>query len=144
MTSPPASPMAPSSLGSGSVSVDVLGRYWFHRDVMPNVAPSNLQVTFRTVHRAKGLEADYIVIPGMVTGTYGFPANIADDPVLDLAMPAPESFTHAEERRLFYVALTRARREVTIITPPTQMSPFVVEMLKDPNVTVLGGNYTPL
>ena len=69
---------------------------------------------------ARGLEADYIVIPGMVTPIYGFPANIADDPVLDLAMPAPEPFAHAEERRLFYVALTRARCEVMIITSPTR------------------------
>ena len=74
----------------------------------------------------------------MTTGTFGFPSNIADDPVLDLAMPEPESFPHAEERRLFYVALTRARREVTLITPPQQMSPFVVELLDDPHVTVTG------
>ena len=77
---------------SGTVSVDVLGRYGFERDVLPRHLPSNLHVTFRTVHGSKGLEADYIVIPGMTTGTYGFPSNIADDPVLDLAMPAPESF----------------------------------------------------
>ena len=96
------------------------------------------------MHGSKGLEADYIVIPGMTTGTYGFPSNIADDPVLDLAMPAPESFAHAEERRLFYVALTRARREVTLITPPRRMSPFVVELLDDPHVTVTGDSDAPV
>jgi len=90
------------------------------------------------------LEADYIVLPGMTTGTYGFPSNIADDPVLDLAMPAPESFAHAEERRLFYVALTRARRGVTLITSPLRMSPFVVELLDDPHVTVTGDSDAPV
>ena len=129
---------------SGTVSVDVLGRYLFERDVLPRHPPSNLRVTFRTVHGSKGLEADYIVLPGMTTGTYGFPSNIADDPVLDVAMPAPESFAHAEERRLFYVALTRARRGVTLITSPQQMSPFVVELLDDPHVTVTGDIDAPV
>jgi DNA helicase-4 len=128
----------------GTVSVDVLGRYWFERDVLPKHPPVNLHVTFRTVHGSKGLEADYIVIPGMTTGTYGFPSTIADDPVLDLAMPTPEAFPHAEERRLFYVALTRARRAVLLITHPRRMSPFVIELLKDPHVTVTGSSDAPV
>jgi DNA helicase-4 len=128
----------------GAVSVDVLGRYGFERDVLPRHPPSNLHVTFRTVHGSKGLEADYVVIPNMITGTYGFPSNIADDPVLDLAMPAPESFAHAEERRLFYVALTRARRGVTLITSPVRMSPFVIELLDDPHVTVTDDRGAPV
>lgn len=88
------------------------------------------------MHGSKGLEADYVVIPGMITGTYGFPGTIADDPVLDLAMPAPEAFPRAEERRLLYVALTRARRAVLLISHPRRMSPFVAELLEDPHVTV--------
>ena len=96
------------------------------------------------MHGSKGLEADYIVIPGMTTGTLGFPSNIADDPVLALVMPAPESFAHAEERRLLYVALTRARRGVTLITPPQRMSPFVIELLDEPHVTVTGDSDTPV
>jgi DNA helicase IV len=128
----------------GTVSVDVLGRYGFERDVLPRYPPANLHVTFRTVHGSKGLEADYIVIPGMTTGTYGFPSAITDDPVLDLAMPAPEAFPHAEERRLFYVALTRARRAVLLITHPRRMSPFVIELLKDPHLTVTGTGDAPV
>jgi DNA helicase-4 len=127
-----------------AVSVDVLGRYRFERDVLPGHPPSNLHVRFRTVHAAKGLEADYIVIPGLTTGPYGFPSVIADDPVLDLAMPAPESFPHAEERRLFYVALTRARRAVVLISHPQRMSPFVIELIKDPRVIVTGNNDAPV
>lgn len=126
------------------VTVDVLGRYGFERDVLPHRLPSNLQVRFRTVHSAKGLEADYIVLPGMGTGTYGFPSAIADDPVLDLAMPEPESFDHAEERRLLYVALTRARRQVTLITPTRRMSPFVIELIQDGLVDLAGDDDRPV
>ena len=84
------------------------------------------------------------MIPGMTTGTYGFPSTIADDPVLGLAMPAPESFPRAEERRLLYVALTRARRAVLLISHPQRMSPFVIELLKDPRVTVTGNSDAPI
>lgn len=53
-------------------------------------------------------------------------------------MPSPETFEHAEERRLFYVALTRARRAVTLITSPDRMSPFIVELVATRMVTVDG------
>ena len=71
-------------------------------------------------------------------GTYGFPSTIADDPILDLAMPAPEAFPHAEERRLLYVAMTRARHQVTLLTSPTRPSPFVAELHGYPGVTAWG------
>lgn len=117
----------------GKVNVYVLGRYGFQRDLL-RVAPSHLDVTFRTVHGSKGLEADYVAIPDLSRGTYGFPSRIADDPILALATPTPENFEHAEERRLLYVALTRARRAATLITPANKPSPFIAELLGDPNV----------
>jgi DNA helicase-4 len=116
----------------------VLGRYNHDAGVLPRPAPYNLDVTFLTMHRSKGLEADYVVVAGMTTGTYGFPSTITDDPVLGLAMPTPDTYEHAEERRLFYVALTRARRAVTLITDPHRMSPFVVELVDGGGVTVDG------
>lgn len=72
----------------------------------------------------------------MSAGAFGFPSNINDDPVLELAMPTPDIYPHAEERRLFYVALTRARRGVFILASLAQPSPFVVELLSDPKVVV--------
>jgi DNA helicase-4 len=113
---------------NGSVSVDVLGRYNFDRQHQLKRTPRELNVSFRTVHSSKGLEADYIVLPNVGNGQYGFPSQIADDPVLDLVMPHPDGFPHAEERRLFYVALTRARREVVLVAARGRESPFVVEL----------------
>ena len=57
---------------------------------------------------------------------------------------AAESFDHAEERRLFYVALTRARRAVVLITSQQRMSPFVGELLDDLHVKVTGERNTPV
>lgn len=121
-------------------SVDVLGRYRFENGLLPRRKFANLDVTFRTAHGSKGLEADYIVLPNLTTGTYGFPSQIADDPVLTLAMSEDDGFRHSEERRLFYVALTRARLGVTIFTVAGLESPFVVELMQYPEVEVVGSS----
>ena len=73
----------------------------------------------------------------MTSETLGFPSRIEDDPVLQLAMPGGDSFEDAEERRLFYVALTRAKVSVTLITLTHKESPFIAELVKDYDVPVL-------
>ena len=90
------------------------------------------------MHGSKGLEADYVVLPNVTSGTFGFPSQITDDPVLALAMNDRDDYPHSEERRLFYVALTRARRGVHIFTVAGQESPFVVELVQDPGVDLTG------
>ena len=82
-----------------------------------------------TVHRSKGLEADYAVVLGLCSGKYGFPAEIADDPLLDLVLAAPEAHPNAEERRLLYVAVTRARRQVFLLADGGPPSEFVTELI---------------
>ncbi|WP_167649710.1 topoisomerase DNA-binding C4 zinc finger domain-containing protein [Polymorphobacter fuscus] len=67
----------------------------------------------------------------MKEGPKGFPSQIQDDSLLQIPMPAPDPFPMAEERRLFYVALTRARREVWIYTGLDQVSRFLIEMETD-------------
>jgi DNA helicase IV len=120
----------------GTVSVLVLGRYHFEHSVLPSQWSTSLDVSFRTAHGSKGLEADYVIIPNLAKGTYGFPSQITDDPVLDIVMASPDPYPHAEERRLFYVALTRARRHVTLITERGRESAFAVELLHGGGVEV--------
>jgi DNA helicase-4 len=84
-----------------------------------------------TVHRAKGLEADYVIVAGLTANRYGFPSEIENDPLLDLVLAKPDSYAHAEERRLFYVALTRARHQVHLLVDRTRPSTFALELLNE-------------
>jgi DNA helicase-4 len=120
------------------LSVLVLGRYRHQSDYLPDCRDlaDTLDVRFSTIHASKGAEADYIVIPGMVSGTWGFPSTIPNDPVLRMAMPAAEDFKRAEERRLFYVALTRARRGVLLVTIRNRESPFLMELIRDHGIVL--------
>lgn len=126
--------------GTQRSTVDILGRYRFQENLVPRRRFAGLDVTFRTAHGSKGLEADHIILPNLTTGTHGFPSQIADDPVLDLALSQQDGFPHSEERRLFYVALTRARLGVTIFTVAGFESPFVVELLQYPEVELVGSS----
>ena len=126
----------------GTSEVLLLGRY---RHLQPLNLGSlakqypGLRFTYMTVHRAKGLEADYALVLGLCAGKHGFPAEIAADPLLDLVMAAPETHPNAEERRLLYVALTRARRQVFLLAEGGPPSAFVTELIDGGyDITVFG------
>ncbi|GLU29864.1 DNA helicase [Brucella sp. NBRC 12950] len=119
--------------GGDRISVLLLGRY---RNDAPHELKSwqsrygeHLDISFKTVHSSKGLEADYVVILNVVEGFRGFPSQMEDDPLLQIPMPAPDPFPMAEERRLFYVAMTRAKRQVRIYTSLATPSRFVNELV---------------
>jgi len=124
-------------------SVYLLARYQKDRAFMPMSYDSQwAEVSFLTVHRSKGLEADHVIVPRVTAETLGFPSKIADDPVLQLAMPSRETFEFAEERRLFYVALTRARSTVTLITVQHIESSFISEIVREQGLRVLNADGT--
>lgn len=112
-------------------SVMLLGRYNHTFKDIPTDLLGNcgrLQIQRRTVHRAKGLEADYVVVMDVSRGKYGFPSEVTDDPLLGLLLPGRTGFPHAEERRLFYVALTRARHKVYLLADESSRSCFLDEL----------------
>lgn len=83
---------------------------------------------FLTVHKSKGLEGDFVILLNVKNDLLGFPNRIVDDPLLGLVLAKAEGFEFAEERRLFYVALTRTRNVVYLLVPEMHQSPFVDEL----------------
>ena len=129
-----------ASKSTHKTSVLLLGRYHFLRPKSLRALSGsypNLSIRFMTVHASKGLEADHVVILRAEADRMGFPSEIVDDPLLDLVLPKPETFEHAEERRLFYVALTRARKTVTILADREKPSAFARELINDSAYEVL-------
>lgn len=116
-------------------TVFLLARYWHQCpaefEAWRTRFKGTFDLSFKTVHSSKGLEADYVVVMGLASGRFSFPSTIADDPLFELVMPMPEHFEHAEERRLFYVAMTRARRRVYLLAHSAAPSPFVTEVFAD-------------
>ena len=84
---------------------------------------------FLSVHSAKGLEADHVILVNCNQGAYGFPSLIEDDPILDFVLSRGESYPFAEERRLFYVAMTRAKKRTYILYDKKRPSPFISEFM---------------
>lgn len=96
-------------------------------DVISSSRP-DLKITFMTVHKSKGLQADYVFIINNKKSKLGFPSKIENAPILDLLLDHSDSYPYSEERRLFYVALTRAKKKVFIVTVSGQESEFVIEL----------------
>ncbi len=114
------------------LKIYVLGRYRRDEVYVPSInSAPGADVQFITVHASKGLEADHVILPRITSETMGFPSRVEDDPVLQLAMPSGDDFEFSEERRLFYVALTRAKQTVTLVTVERQESSFISELVRD-------------
>jgi len=119
-----------------NASVLILGRYNFtlpsfsemnlHSETYPN-----LELIKNTVHSSKGKEADYVIVLELQSGKHGFPSEKTTNPLLDALLPTPEDFEFAEERRLFYVAITRARKRSYLVADMATSSSFVTELIKD-------------
>ena len=122
----------------------VLGRYKFDIDRLKDwregfsvnynqqtVKYKEFNMNFFTAHKAKGIEAEYIIIINVNAGKYGFPSGKSDDPVLNLILSSSDHFEDGEERRLFYVAMTRAKKGVAIVTDQSRQSKFIAELYQD-------------
>lgn len=126
----------------------LLGRYGFDINVFKNtelvihntnnrayISYGQRQITFMTVHQSKGLECDYIILLNCNGGTIGFPSQISDCPVLKYVLSEPDTYAFSEERRIFYVGITRAKKHTWVLYDMNNPSPFVKEFVKtlEPN-----------
>jgi DNA helicase-4 len=94
-----------------------------------------LQLDFMTIHASKGQQADYVIVVGLKVGSDGFPALARESVMEEALLPVPEDFPDAEERRLLYVAITRARHRVWLLFNKEEPSVFV-DILKSIDVPV--------
>lgn len=83
---------------------------------------------FMSVHSSKGLEADNVILINMVDNIYGFPNKLINSKLIEELHPSDKSYIYAEERRLFYVALTRTKNYVYILVPLFKKSKFIKEV----------------
>lgn len=116
---------------AGSASVLILARFHFKKPDFSDFKRQYplLNIQFMTVHAAKGKEADYVIILGLEHGKHGFPSEKSTHPLLEMLLPKAEDFKHAEERRLFYVALTRAKHHVYLLADGNKASSFIRELV---------------
>jgi DNA helicase IV len=142
----------------GNKSILVLGRHSFDINDLIKLTPNsrikyfentgtlkvngfeNVEIKYLTVHKSKGTEADNVIVLNLKNDLLGFPNKMTDDPILSLLLNDNEEYRFAEERRLFYVALTRTRNEVVLLIP-SDVSLFAEELLTDNNylLTRAGG-----
>lgn len=95
----------------------------------------NRKIEFLTAHKSKGLEADYVIILQCNKDTYGFPSLVSDDAVLNYVLTKSDQYPYGEERRLFYVAITRAREKTYVMYNKRIPSVFVDEFMHPERVT---------
>lgn len=88
----------------------------------------DLKMNFITAHKSKGLQADYVFIINNKKSRMGFPSKMQNAAILELLLDNSDSYPYAEERRLFYVAMTRAKQKVFLVTVSEQESEFVDEL----------------
>ena len=144
-------------------SVFLLGRYGFDIDQFKDcerlrfrydnvskiqrvelVGREDLKIVFYTVHRSKGLQADYVYIINNRQTHMGFPSEVKNPPVIELLLEQADPFPDAEERRLYYVALTRAKKRVYLLTVGKNISMFARELIEEHKSEIAkNGHYCP-
>ena len=129
-------------------SVFLIGRYQFDIDLLRKCGAFSLQfdnqrqinrvylrnrqdleISFYTAHRSKGLQADYVFILNNRKSYMGFPSQIQNPPLIEMLLEQADRFPYAEERRLFYVALTRAKKRVYLVTAAKNISIFANDLI---------------
>ncbi|HAU32279.1 MAG: hypothetical protein XD78_1630 [Desulfotomaculum sp. 46_296] len=129
-------------------SILMIGRYNFDLDMLlrygnfEEIKKTKLRcskypyanISFLTAHSSKGLGFDNVILVNMIEAKFGFPSQLEDDPIMKLVTYTDNTVPYAEERRLFYVAMTRTKNRVYMITPRKRPSRFVTELIQDFNI----------
>ena len=90
----------------------------------------NKDIKYLTIHSSKGLESKYVIILNNGDNTYGFPNKLEDHPILKYVTLTDKEIPFAEERRLFFVAITRCKLKTYLLVPYKNPSLFIKEIKK--------------
>ena len=106
----------------------VLSRYNKDLEEIKKINHKGIDTRYLTVHMAKGLEEESVVLIKFSNDYLGFPSKIEDNHLLKMINYNNEDILYAEERRLFYVALTRCKKRIYILVPRNNPSIFLKEI----------------
>lgn len=96
--------------------------------LISSITFNKLKMTFKTIHKSKGLEEDYVILINGENKKDGLPNKMEDDEIINIFLPKKDQYDFAEERRLFYVAITRAKKVAYILSNINNPSIFVKEI----------------
>lgn len=96
----------------------------------------NYKIKYMTAHKSKGLESDNVIVINLLNKINGFPSKIINHEILSLVSKEKEDYIFDEERRLFYVALTRTKNKVYLLAPTNNYSLFVKEIICNKNIKI--------
>lgn len=85
---------------------------------------------FLTIHKSKGLEEDNIILINLTNNNNSLPSKIKNHKIINKLIKT-DYYPYEEERRLFYVALTRTRNNIYLLVPKSNYSIFIKELMKN-------------
>ena len=103
-------------------------------DNIKNKYKKDLNIVYKTIHQSKGLEADYVVVLNNTNKIKGFPSKIENESLIDLILEREEKYPFEEERRLFYVAMTRCKKGLFFMVDYDIKSEFIMEIEEDKSI----------
>ena len=92
---------------------------------------ANIKIRYLTVHKSKGLEEENVIIINLENKINGFPSKIENNEILKYVLNENDNYPYEEERRLFYVALTRTKNNVYLFVNKKNESIFVKEIVNN-------------
>lgn len=91
----------------------------------------NYHIYYKTIHKAKGLEEDNVLIINLTNDINSLPTKIKDDYILKYVIKNYDLYPFEEERRLFYVGITRTKNYCYLFVPKENPSIFIQELIKN-------------
>ena len=114
-------------LGRNNFDIDK----YFKLDSSGCINYNGVNIKYLTIHASKGLEEECVIIINLKDDILGIPNKIKDNKILKNVNNNKDIYPYEEERRLFYVAMTRTKSDVYFLVDKNRPSIFVKELIKD-------------